>query len=99
MSSRLLDAFHQASAARSSFEASWRDIAALIHPTRSQFQGAGATSGSRPTSKPQVYDSTALIAAEQLAAGLFSALGIGFLTRHDVRQFIHRADQVCDFFF
>ena len=74
MSSRLLDAFHQASAARSCFEASWRDIAALIHPTRSQFQGAAATTGARPTSKPQVYDSTALIAAEQLAAGLFSAL-------------------------
>ena len=69
MASRLLDAFHQASAARSGFEASWRDIAALIHPTRSQFQrktGAAA--------RGQVYDSTALIAAEQLAAGLFSAL-------------------------
>lgn len=74
MSSRLLDAFHHASAARSSFEASWRDIAALIHPTRSQFQGALTTTGGRPAAKPQVYDSTALMAAEQLAAGLFSAL-------------------------
>lgn len=75
MAARLLDAFHQASATRSAFEATWRDIAALIHPTRSQFQDRSNTSSSgAPALRPQVYDSTALLAAEQLAAGLFSAL-------------------------
>lgn len=76
MSSRLLDAFHQASAARSAYESSWRDIAALIHPTRSQFQDRSRStlSSGTPGLRNQVYDSTALLAAEQLAAGLFSAL-------------------------
>jgi len=75
MPARLLDAFHQASASRTSFEATWRDIAALIHPTRSQFQDrALPVNGGKPGLRPQVYDSTALLAAEQLAAGLFSAL-------------------------
>ena len=74
MAARLLDAFHQASADRSAYEATWREIAALIHPTRAQFQGTGQRQAAKPAARGQVYDSTALLAAENLAAGLFSAL-------------------------
>lgn len=71
MPARLLDAFHEALAERSAFEATWREIAALVHPTRAQFLRNGKA---RPATRLQVYDSTALLAAENLASGLFGAL-------------------------
>lgn len=71
MPARLLDAFHEAMAERSAFEATWREIAALVHPTRAQFQ---RNAKARPATRLQVYDSTALLAAENLASGLFGAL-------------------------
>ena len=68
-----LERFQALQTERASWEARWRDIARYVAPTRDDFLN-DETARNRPIDEPRLFDATASMACETLAAGIYGLI-------------------------
>ncbi len=66
-----IERFQHLKSLRTPWESKWREIAQFVLPTRDDF---GQSTGARRPSDPLVFDATALMASENLAAGIYGLI-------------------------